>query len=53
MEPAVHYLAGDGSPPCFLYSGTFLFVRTQPEGGERQERECSGSSVDSMRTHPI
>lgn len=24
MEPAVHYLAGDGSPPCFLYSGTFL-----------------------------
>lgn len=38
MEPAVDYLAGDGPPPCFLYFGTFQFVRTL----QRVERDSKG-----------
>ena len=53
MEPAVDYLAGDGPPPCFLYFGTFLFVRTPPEGGERQQGGAQAGSVVSVLTYLI
>lgn len=53
MEPAVDYLAGDGPPPCFLYFETFLFIRTPPEGGERQQGGAQAGSVVSVLTYLI
>lgn len=53
MEPAVDYLAGDGPPPCFLYFGTFLFVRTAPEGGERQQGGAQAGPVVSVLPYLI
>lgn len=53
MEPAVDYLAGDGPPPCFLYFGTFLFVRTLPEGGERQQGGAQAGLVVSVLPYLI
>lgn len=53
LEPVVDYLAGDGPPPCFLYFGTFLFVRTLLEGGERQQGGARAGSVVSALTYLI
>lgn len=53
IEPAVDYVAGDGPPPCFLYFGTFLFVRTPPEEGEREQGGARASSVVSVLTYLI